>query len=182
MPLESRVPTPECSKSPEGSKKVVDDSTPTLPYKEVLKIMKKHYRDQTPTRSKSPSRCRRSLRLNAIEASEPLPSFENPNTFNNRIRRRMIELQNLDTRKLRHELSSQPSALETPAGADRPIYNLMNASSVNRKYVDDMAEEHLEGGTMPGESELQKEEGARFLQRVLFTLPAKFLEFSMKIL
>ncbi|CAD5207241.1 unnamed protein product [Bursaphelenchus okinawaensis] len=168
-------PSSVCSESSQASSSdgignCLTAETPIVPFKDVVRFVRQQYHGNTPRRSKSPSRTlRRSLRNAAGPSSsflDDLPKAESG--FNAKIRQQMTYYTTYDQRKLRKELAVKGQGKSTPEGLKKPVYDLMNPASVDRKFVDDLAEMHLENGTEPGEPEVATAEGSQYLQRQLF--------------
>lgn len=119
--------------------------------------------------SARPAEARRSSgRRLTLRGQPELPAA--PDSLTARIERRMEQLAQLDGRALKRALQELQHQLSTPGPeqrAARPLYNLMNGRSVDRKFVDDMAEQHLAEGTHPRESELLRRAGVDALRRDL---------------
>ncbi|KAI6205050.1 hypothetical protein M3Y94_00748300 [Aphelenchoides besseyi] len=150
----------KASKYPSRRSTSEEPGTPvSRPWKDQVKSARKnhpHAKRMSLARLHGP--IRHSLRSAAALEESPKLSRENK-----LIKEKMEEIRNFDNRELKRQLKELGKNMVTPLVNGRVTYDLLNPTSINRKYIDDTAEMNLEEGIEPGESELLKRPGIQYL-------------------
>ncbi|KAI6192115.1 hypothetical protein M3Y97_00301500 [Aphelenchoides bicaudatus] len=144
---------------------------PSRPWNiQVQSARKNHHSGKCLKRAQSISgTVRRSTRLstNGVQLEGIKLDLRPLNSIDQQIENRVNEMRKIDYEKLKRELIKRGKVKRTPKSRkQRPVYNLMDPDSVNRKFVDDEAAYLLENGET--DQEFQRRPGAVYFRRLIF--------------